>query len=454
MNGLRLLLCGVVCLCLVSMSAAAEPAWKAGFASVKVTPEKPVYLAGYASRNRPFEEVVSDLFVKALALEDAEGHRAVLITSDVIGYRAEFADPICAEIQKRTGLERSQILLNSSHTHTGPLLTLDPTPKARNMTAEQAADSVAYTKTLMQHTIDVAVAALGKLNPAQLQHGWGAAHFVMNRREPTERGVRLGVNPKGLADRSVPVLRIDDAKGALVGVVFGAACHNTTLGGRDYFVCGDYAGFAQTHIQKKFPQAQAMFMIGCGGSANPYPRGGLENSRAHGKELGTEVCRVLETKLKPVDGALTTAFDRVALPLQPAPSREEIDRLAAGSGGWQPWVAKQMIEILATRKALPTHYECPVAVWQFGDDLTLVGLSGEVVVDYVPLIADALGPLNLWTAAYCNDVWGYVPSRKVLAEGGYETRGVIYNGIGFVAPEAERVLVEKVKELAKRAGRK
>ena len=66
-----------------------------------------------------------------------------------------------------------------------------------------------------------------------------------------------------------------------------------------------------------------------------------------------------------------------------------------------------------------------------GSDLTLIGLSGEVVVDYVSMIEKALGPNQLWIAAYCNDVYGYLPSARVIAEGGYETRGLYSGGAGF-----------------------
>jgi hypothetical protein len=86
--------------------------------------------------------------------------------------------------------------------------------------------------------------------------------------------------------------------------------------------------------------------------------------------------------------------------------------------------------------------------------LTLVALSGEVVVDYVKALEDALGPNRLWVAAYSHDVYGYLPSPRTLREGGYETRGLYHGGIGLFAPEAEGALVAKVKELAAAAGRK
>ena len=113
-----------------------------------------------------------------------------------------------------------------------------------------------------------------------------------------------------------------------------------------------------------------------------------------------------------------------------------------------------MLAKLDRGEKLPTSYSCPVAVWQFGKDLTLVGLSGEVVVDYVPLLERSLGPNKLWLAAYCNEVYGYLPSARLLREGGYETRGIYAGGMDRrFAAEAQDVLVEKVYELAKRVGR-
>src|SRR5206468_11650323 len=126
----------------------------------------------------------------------------------------------------------------------------------------------------------------------------------------------------------------------------------------------------------------------------------------------------------------------------------------AGKGGIQAWNARRMLEALDRGEKLPTRYNCPVAVWQFGGDLTLVGLSGEVVVDYVGLLEKALGPNRLWVAAYCNDVFGYLPSARVLQEGGYETRGLYSGGIGLFDPKAQDVLVPKARELAERSGRK
>jgi neutral ceramidase len=281
-----------------------DAGWQVGLARRSITPQQPVFMAGYASRSRPHDAVESELFVKALELKDADGKQAVLITSDLIGYRRGAAEIICERIQKQTGLQRVDILLNSSHTHTGPSLLLDAEDRSDSMSLQQAKVQINWTGQLIEQSVGAAVEALQNLKPASISYGVGVAPFVMNRREWTERGVILGVNPAGYADRAVPTLRIDAPDGTLRALVFGAAAHNTTLGGQHYFICGDYAGFAQEHIENEHPGVQAMFVLGCAGSANPYPRGSLEISHEHGRVLGEEVCRVLEEELAAIGGPL------------------------------------------------------------------------------------------------------------------------------------------------------
>lgn len=428
------------------------PPWKVGFARVVITPDEPVRMSGYASRRKPSEGVAHDLYAKAIAFQDTTGKQGLLITTDLIGFRAAVAEAVCASICETTGLDRAQILLNSSHTHTGPTLSLDA--ESLSFPPEQAEATVRYTKKLKEKLVVLAESVLADLQPAKLSRGVGLARFVMNRREFVDGDVRLGFNPRGHVDRSVPVLRIDRPDGSLRGVLFGAACHNTTLGGDSYDISGDFAGYAQSVIEKEHPAAVALFMQGCAGDANPYPRGTEAIARRHGDELGNEVLRVLGEDLIPVEGPLTTLLEPVRLPLQAKLSREEIEAIAEGRGGWRGFVTGQMLKALEEDGALPAFYETPVAVWQFGDDLTLVALPGEVVVDFVRLIEDAIGPRRLWLAAYSNDVFGYIPSARVLEQGGYETRGLYSGSVGLFRPAAESALVEKVRDLAQQAGRK
>ncbi len=437
-------------LCAPGAAWSDETELRIGLARAKITPQEPIRMAGYASRDRPSDGVLTDLYAKAMAFEDGRGERAVLLTSDVIGYNAKVADFVRGRIIQKTALEPRQILLNPSHTHTGPVIGL-PGATSYGLEGEEAECVHRYGERLAGQLAELAAAALADLKPAKLSWSVGVTNIVMNRREFTERGIRLGFNPRGYVDRSVPVLRVDSPDGKLRALLFGCACHNTTLTGEHYQLSGDYAGFAQQYVEQQHPGVQAMFMIGCAGSANPYPRGTVEAAQQNGRSLGAEVCRVAAEKLTPVRGPLRAELEYVDLPLEPMPPREELEEMIKGPS-YIAFNARQMLEALDQGESLPTEYSAPLAVWQFGDDLTLVALPGEVVNGYVPLLETALGPRKLWIAAYSNDCFGYLPTVKVLAEGGYETR-CLYTRPGFFAPEVEGVVLAEVRRMAEQVGR-
>ena len=430
-------------------SLVGQTEWRVGLATAKITPDKPIRMAGYASRDRPSEGIDADLFAKAMALEDGDGNRALLITADLLGFTHEIAEAICARLKTSDGITRKDILLNTSHTHAGPYVAIS---RAASFPEADRARIREYVAELEDKIVETAQRALRNLEPAKLSWGWGVAKFVMNRREFTDRGVILGANPKGLADRTVPVMRVDRPGGKLRAVVFGAATHCTTLRGDNYRISGDYAGFAQARIVASHPGVQAMFVTGCAGNANPYPRGTLELAKRHGAELGAEVSRVLDTELKPVRGPIRTEFRRVSLPLQKL-TRPQVEEMAKDAPSYRRFFTDRALAMLDRGKALPETYEAPFAVWQFGDDLTLVGYSGETLVEYAVMAEQELGPLNLWVAGYCNEVYGYLPVAEVLEEGGYETRG-LYMGVGLFSPSVEKVVMKAITEMARTVGRK
>jgi neutral ceramidase len=437
-------------LILLTMTSRAE--WRVGFAKQKITPEKPIPLAGYAARTKPFEKVDQDIFAKGMAMDDGAGTKALIITVDVCTLPGNVVEPVAQRLAKEQHLKRNAIIIGCSHSHSGPQISLKG-PEEGNITPELTEGIVAYTRGLQEKLFQIGQEALRNLGPAELSFGQGLVHFPMNRREPTPRGVILGVNARGFADRSVPVLCVKDSQGKIRGVLFVCACHGTTMPSNHLGLSGDYAGYAQHFIEEKFPGAQAMFMMGCGGDANPYPRvTSLDLAEQHGRELAEEIARVLGTKLQPINGNLTCAMEQVALPLEKV-DRGELEKRAAGSDSLRAGSAKTILKELKKGQEMPREYKAPAAVWQFGTNITWVALSGEVVSGYVPLIERAIGPLNLVVTGYCHDVFGYFPTAQVLKEGGYETRG-LFSGDGWFAPEAESVLVGKVRDLAQKAGRK
>ena len=426
--------------------AAGQP-WKAGLAQAIVTPQKSIWMAGYASRKKPSEGAVQELYAKALALEDHTGKRAVLVTSDLLGFPASVSHNIAERVEKQYHLARHQLLLSSSHTHCGPVIgkmlgTMYP------MNSQQWADVEAYTNELEDKIVNLVGTSLQSLRPTRLGFGHGEAGFAMNRRARTNGEMVIGVNKHGPVDYDVPVLRIDDKHGKVRAVVFGYACHNTTA--QDFLQFnGDYAGYAQAWLEKQHPGATALFIAGCGGDANPYPRGTVELAQQHGEELAAAVEKVLVGKLEPVHAPLNTAYEEFAVAFATPPGREELQAQLENNDVYRHKWAEAMLKILDRDGHLPTEYPYPLEIWQFGQDLTLIALAGEVVVDYDLRLKKELGAEKLWVAAYCNDVFAYIPSLRVLREGGYEGGGamVYYGQPGPFAPTIEETIIGKVRDM-------
>jgi hypothetical protein len=438
-----------------AQSASSLTGWKAGLARVVITPEEPIWMAGYASRTKPAEGKLQELYAKALALEDERGKRVVLVTSDLLGFPRALSEAIAAQAQKRFRLPRHRLLLTSSHTHTGPVVR-QSLVGAYRLNAEQTAAVEAYTTHLQDKILALIGDALKGLAPARLAFGRGTARFGVNRRELTPNGVRIGVNRDGPVDPDVPVLRIESPSGHLRGIVFSYACHNTTLTGEFYQFSGDYAGYAQATLEKAHPGALALFMMGCGADINPYPRSNLELAVRHGEDLAGAVERVLASPLPLVRGPLQLAFERVMLPLAAPPTRAEFQARLSDPNIFRQRHAERMLERLERDGRLMTQYPYPIQVLQFGETLTLIALAGEVVVDYVLRLKRELGADWLWVVGYSNDVFAYIPTVRILKEGGYEAVDsmIYYDLPGPFAPAIEEKIIKKVHQLVRRCGRK
>lgn len=426
--------------------------YRAGVARADITPSGPIWLAGYGNRNKPSEGVDHPLSMKALALQQGSDAPLLLISADIIGFPKALAQAITQRIEKELKLPRAHVLLAASHTHTGPVIATN-LEGMFDLKDKDGTAVLAYAKLLEAKAVETAVAAVKALATAKLSFGQGRATFAMNRRVFRTGGVNFGSNPDGPVDFDVPVLRIEGADGKVRAIVFGYACHCTTLTGNHYRISGDWAGFAQDHLERAHPGATALFVTGCGADANPEPRGNLEMSREHGLELAGAVTQAMRGTRTPLAGPLRAAFEEVELPFAPPPSADEFKKRLDDKNPFVRRHASRQLERLAKDGKLPSSYPCPVQAWQFGKELTLVTLGGEVVVDYALRLKREHRGSALWVAAYCNDTFAYVPSVRILLEGGYEADfNLIYYGQPTRFSNAvEEVLVKKVHEVVKKA---
>jgi hypothetical protein len=451
MRRLLIVLCVALVTDLVTLAVPAqEPtAWKSGVARVKITPPTPIWMAGYAGRKKPSEGVAAELYAKALAVEDPCGTRLVIVTMDLISVPRFLRDWLEAEVFKRYKLDRDSLLVNISHTHCGPELRFTRLQE-HPAKAPYAAVSERYLADLQQKLAVLVGEALKALKPAQLDFQRGRAGFAMNRRRPTPQGFQNAPNFDGPVDHEVPVLRVTDPEGNLRAVLFGYACHNTTLG--DYLIRGDYAGYAQQFLEEAHPGVTALFMIGCGGDQNPYPRGKPEHVEYHGRALALAVEAALQTPPKPLGGPLRATLADVTLDFAPVPPKAELENTAATGKEPDASHAKRLLKELQETGRIRSTYPCPVQVVRFGRDLTLVAIGGETVVDYsLRLKRELTGP-TVWVAGYSNDVFTYLPSARVLKEGGYEAgQASLWGALpGPFTDTVEQRVVGKALELARR----
>ena len=436
-------------LVLVASGTAAAGGWKAAASRVVITPEKPMWLAGYASRDKPSEGTLHDLWAKVLVLEDSLGKKAVLITADLVGFPKPTVDRIRLQLAKKHRLSKAQIILNSSHTHSGPVLK-DALYDYYTRPIDDAhlkliAD---YTDRLEKKIIAAVDEAIGRLKPAKVSASNGVARFQVNRRNNTEATLTPETQLRGPNDYAVPVMKVSGINGEPIAIVFGYACHPTVLS--TYKWSGDYAGFAQIELEKKFPGYTALFFQGAGADQNPLPRRTEALAEQYGLTLAAAVLATVNQEMRQLVPVLNTGYREVELKLAPVPTREELLKTESSAKDYSKTWARRLIDQIDRGESLIQSYPYyPVQIWNLGG-LNWVVLGGEVVVEYALKAKEIFGN-ETFVLGYSNDMMAYIPSLTVLTEGGYEgARSQVYfKGLSSTwDPGIEAVILSELVKLA------
>jgi putative membrane-bound dehydrogenase-like protein len=411
-----------------------------GVAQVDITPTYPVRLSGFGFRRTESEGVTQRIWAKALAIGTDEQEPAILITVDNLGVPARIVEEIGLRLQKKTSVGRQRIAITATHTHTAPMLTnVAPTLFGMPIPQDHQEHIDRYTREFTDRLEEVALKALADRKPARLSWGVGTVGFAMNRRT---RG--------GPIDHDLPLLVVRDLAGKPRAVYVSYACHCVTLSNNK--IGGDWAGYAQLAIEDNLPGVVDLVSIGCGADQNPnsgVTGDKTEIAARQGMEIATEVRRLLGGYLAPVIGPLVVKNKTVELPLARLPAREQWGEKAKRTDA-VGYHARVQLARLDRGEALRTRIDYPVQTWAFGASLCLAFLPGEVVVDYGHRLKRELDGRRLWINAYSNDAPCYIPSERVLKEGGYEGGGamVYYDVPGPFAPGLEQKIVNAVRELA------
>ncbi len=407
-----------------------------GVSEVEVTPDYAVRLSGYGARREETSKVESPLYARALSI-GAE-RPVLLLALENCGVTETITESVARELGRRAGIDRDRIVLCYTHTHNGPMLSgAAPMLFSTDIPAAHQRHIDRYTEEVMEQLVEAGLRALSDRRPARLSYSEGHAGFAVNRRAQT-----------GPVDHVMPMIRVDDPDGNLVAVWVSYACHCTTFGPADNFMCGDWAGFAAESIRRNHPGAVALVTIGCAANANPFPRTGLSFARRHGGDIAWEVERLLKTPGRVLPGRIKSRLVHASLPYDDMPTREGW-LAAAKEQDAAGYHARQWVARMDRGEEVPNALSYPVQGWSFGNELAVVFLAGEVVADYACRLRRVFDPAKLWIGAYANDFPGYIPSRRIWKEGGYEAGdATVYFGLpNRFSSEVEECVIAEVQQV-------
>ena len=424
----------------------ADQAWRVGVGKVDITPDEPIRLSGYAVRVESSSAVADPIAARAMVISPADSaddaQSLVLVSIDAIGVSSVMTVAVSRWLEEHYSIPRSQLAISSTHSHSTPhqaglLNNLFPVPS----TEEQVAASERYTVKLQSAIEQAITAAMESRAAAHLSFGNAQANFAKNRRP----------QPDGPADHRVRLMIARGEDGLVRGAAFMYACHCTTPGSNAE-VSGDWAGLSAARLELLHAGSVWLPIIGCGADANPEPRGTYEMAQQHAAEMVSAI----ESKLS--DPQQFTPLAEAAFPvahfgyagLAPEqPSAALLEQRQKSENPIERAWAEIMLETLKTMGRLPETYPMPIHTWQFGDALTWIFLGGEVVVDYQFQLEKELTNGQTWVAAYTDDVFAYVASERMRAEGGYEvdTSMLYYAQPGRWESGTQSLIVRRVKEI-------
>ncbi|WP_435361717.1 hypothetical protein [Haloarchaeobius sp. DFWS5] len=458
-----------------SVSQQRSPPWSAGTATRTITPDEPMWMAGFFARDEPSQGIHKDLHAKALALSDEAGNTAVIASVELLFVGHQLRTAVAERCAETYDLEPRRLLLNATHTHQGPVTRTATTggdtegggqsrPKspdrirflpleAYGVDEKYQQRAVEYRDSLVETLVSLVGDALDDRRPAELTYGHGRCGSAMSRRRPYEDGISFTPYAGGPVDHDVPVLSVEDptksGDDAIFGLVFGYACHTTVQHLTEF--SGDWAGYTQEILEDRYPNATALFLQGCGGDQKAYPEREQRYVEGHARAVALGVEAALQAERRPVRGPLTVAYEEIDIAFEDPPSRAELEEMADADDEAASWRASHLLATLDEYGSVPREYPYPIQALGFGTDLTMVALAGEVLVEYSLRLTEELdGPV--WVSGYSNDAFTYVPTKQAIYDGGYEGGNVIRltTAPGTWKPDIEDRIVSATRSLVAR----
>ena len=413
------------------------PQLRSGTARADITPDWPITLAGFASRTHPSEGVSQPLHVRVAVIETGPADRVVVICADLLWWGPEHLATLRPRIAELAKVPGAHILFSATHTHSGP------------QTALRAHSGIGvvdprYLDLLTERTVAATRAAIADLEPVTVTRHTGSHDLGFNRRPQFD--------PDGPTDPTLTVVRFARADGSAKALFAHFTCHPVIT--NEHLVSGEWPGVAMTTLEADL-DLTAFYLQGCCADINPVHPGKRESLRGTNLEVKREGARFAD--------AVRAVMRQPGEPLEPVPPRATIETVhlpfaaLPTDADLQPG-ADDPPEREEWRLAMLAHPEwrtatLPLQVQRvdIADGLALLAMDGEIAVSYGLHIRNRSHG-NVLPMGYANGMTGYIPTAKLIAEGGYEGGDAIpwFLLPAPFDPSVEAILTEAIDRLLDR----
>jgi neutral/alkaline ceramidase-like enzyme len=407
----------------------APGAWMAGYPPKLADVEGfPANIRGYVGRKEPATGAHDPLWAKAVVLDDGQ-QRVGIVGIDTLIVLGEWTHNVRQEVASRSGIPPQNLLINTTHTHSGPDVFGLHSDRNEALEAQLARGVVAAVEAACAGLVDGAV-GIGRGRVGEV---------AINRRDTAEE-----------IDQELVVLRVDGPDGAPLAAAAKVACHPVVLDYRNLLYSADICAAMYTTVESVYPGAQCLYLNGCAGNINPaafpfaerrniyidqtaenYPVywGSFDEAARIGRILAYEALRVVEATPTRRDVPVGGAIQPVALPLKSLADRDLFVRFFG------------MPSHFAERALRASVLETEVQMLSIGDT-AILALPGEPFVDLGMNIKQQLAERDVVVLGYSNDDVRYILPASAYQGDKYETFGT------WLAPGAAEILEQAAVALA------
>ena len=437
---------------------------KAGWAQIDATPPFGLPMGGRGPRFSPGARLINPLVAQVVILQDAKGERTLWLSIDMVGMAWPQTSGFRQELAAMTGVPFDAIVINFSHTHSGPMSGFEGYATTKGKPAEL----VAYEDDLIQRCLKMAVQAMAGLQEVSIEICHGSSRIGINRRRRGADGVMvMGPNPEGLCNPDLWVMDLKAVSGDDRCVLFSHGCHPVMVYGFSWDgISADWPGVCRDELKERLDgTVQAQFIQGLAGNVRPRRLADLDSATfrtsepgdyiATGKEIADDVLAVLTAGGERVELDLACAATTAMTPRNRSdlPTLAHWEALAAGDDELEKNLGEYWRDRLPSGVPPVRFLPWNVGLIRLAQGHQVAWLAHEVLAEWLPLLRQWLEDPNLIAWGYCQDGRNYMPTDELIHEGGYEVeRANTYSkyGPGSIALGINAAVNEAYRELAQR----